>query len=164
MPAHTLNPNWACCDREDLVPRGAAFEFYLIKFVILTIVFWSRADLSFVLLGFHWSCFTAIWLVPNNFFFAEKIEHLSPLYAVARFNSQQQQQIFWDKVRILNDLFFYGFVSHERFQTAKVCMTIYLCMKVNKLAAAQSLPVNPSDRYPVYLPRPCISDIYIYNL
>ena len=46
--------------------------------------------LSFVLLGFHWSCFTAISLVPNNIVFAQKIEHLSPLYAVARFNSRQQ--------------------------------------------------------------------------
>ena len=31
-----------------------------------------------------------ISLVPNNIFFVEKIEHLSPLYAVPRCNSRQQ--------------------------------------------------------------------------
>ena len=60
----------------------AAFKFYLIKFVTLTIVLWSRAYLSFALLGFHWSCLTAISLAPNNISLPEKIERL-PLYMLS---------------------------------------------------------------------------------
>ena len=61
----------------------------LFKFVTLTIVLLSRAYISFVLLGFSLVMFYWDFIGSEKHFLPDKIEHLSPLYAVASFNSRQ---------------------------------------------------------------------------
>ena len=92
LPAHSWNQSWAF-----LIEKTSCLVARHLNFIWLNLSPWLLYSdhvpiyllfcwdfICLVLLQFHW-----FWTT----FFAEKIEHLSPLYAVARFNSRQQKDV-----------------------------------------------------------------------